>query len=106
MVATKLTFRFIPKTGKYYTQVTNFCGNYGVSGSVDVVVNDNFISMVGLPQIELCVGGMVKLPIMKRGVWNQDNKFLIRFTNRNNSKQFYEIESQEVANFFECSNSN
>ena len=84
------------KSGDFYIkEVSNTCGVGTAQGKVKVTVVDNLLQISNLLGTTYCTNGNIKLSIEKRGIWNADNKFLIRLISINNPSQFYDVEAKE-----------
>ncbi len=84
------------KSGDFYIkEVSNICGIGTSQGKVKLSVSDNSLYISNLSSTTYCTDGNIKLSIEKRGTWNADNKFMIRFITSNNPAQYYDVEAKE-----------
>ncbi|MDI9881563.1 T9SS type A sorting domain-containing protein [Flectobacillus longus] len=85
------------KSGDFYIkEVSNFCGVGVAQGKIKLNVSDNLLNISNLTSTTYCTDGNISFSIEKRGTWNADNKFKIRFISISNSSQYYEVEAKEL----------
>jgi len=84
------------KSGNFYIkEVSNICGIGTSQGKIKLSVSDNSLHISNLSSTTYCTDGNIKLSIEKRGTWNADNKFMVRFITSNNPAQYYDVEAKE-----------
>lgn len=84
------------KSGDFFIkEVSNICGVGTAQGKIKLTVSDNFLSISNLSNTTFCTDANINVSFEKRGTWNADNKFKIRFTSTSNASQFYDVEATE-----------
>lgn len=85
------------KSGDFYIkEVSNMCGIAKVAGKVKLDVVDNFLSINDYAMGEFCIGNNVKIFVEKRGTWNTNNKFYIRFVSPYYQNVYFDVEAIET----------
>ena len=84
------------KSGEYFiAKVLNQCGVGSSSGKVNITINSVGIKIANIFPLSACANGIINAAYNVNGVFDKNNKFKIRLTNRNDSKVIYEFDATE-----------